>query len=123
MKPRSWVEEMRGERDAASAPPSHSVGVQSEPGRASWRWRAGRKSISQRGSAIVEEWKSSVFSLFFFYFITPSNSGHESPEPEAAVGGVSGGGGELVRNQSHLGGVIWGTKEYVDTREEETGAD
>lgn len=94
---RVWGGDERGE-DPASAPTLSFFRGPPEPRKASWRWRAGKNQISQRRSNFLGEWKSLVFSSFFFCFvlfrfIIPPRLGPESPGPEAAVGGFYGLGG------------------------------
>lgn len=78
------------------------------------------------GSGFLEEWKSLVFSSFIFYFIIPPKLGHESPGPQAAVGGVYGfwwGWGSPSETRRTLGGVVRGTQGCAGRSEEETGTD
>lgn len=50
--------------------------------------------MSQRGSCFLGEWKSLVLQFtLLFHFVILSHLGHESPGPEAAVGGIYGPGG------------------------------
>ena len=85
---RARLEEMRGEM-LLLPPPSPSTGCHLSP-EGFLEVGGGEQLDKLGGSGFLEEWKSSVFSSFIFYFIISPKLGQQSPGPEAAVGGVYG---------------------------------